>query len=487
MDLSLTLRVEASTPVLLGGYDTRLLHPTGLREGLRPTSLKGLMRWWARAAIAAAVFKKFGVYPTINGADEVASKIFGSAGRASKISVLTRPLEKNYVEDVTNLFKDVLNVRFLKIRDSLITVEAFKELDFDEKIEIPRVHAIKEGTKFEVELRSSAAKEEEFSLAACSLALGLTLDGVGKAASRGFGKFRIIESSSSSFEDLILDPSTDALKYLKSLINKSVEFATGLVDELCENRQIPFIESLDRLFLDQAGAPDYITALKRIGIVVTKLAHKIEPGARREEYLKLARRPGGEYQTWVLGLPRSQEPRLPRNFRRPDVMDILIEDFTKLIGHKYLNKLFNYANFEYPTGYYYFGKKKYAPKPRRRSPIRFSYQNGNIIVFYFEIFDFLILGDALKRIGVHGLKRKRGYPRLQSEDIDVLRVDELLKKEFNFIIDRLRNHAELLDDIVDWANEELKKSIIRRLRRNHSRGGGGRSGWGGVGRRRRRS
>ncbi|MEM3136993.1 MAG: type III-B CRISPR module RAMP protein Cmr1, partial [Thermofilaceae archaeon] len=44
--------LTAVTPILIGGYDTRTSHEVG-REGLRPSSIKGVWRWWARIFVSA--------------------------------------------------------------------------------------------------------------------------------------------------------------------------------------------------------------------------------------------------------------------------------------------------------------------------------------------------------------------------------------------------------------------------------------------------
>ena len=72
-----SLEVETVTPLFIAGADQRNIG----NEGLRPPSLRGLMRWWFRAIMGGIVSTK--------DLRELESKIFGSTNQKSSVKILS--------------------------------------------------------------------------------------------------------------------------------------------------------------------------------------------------------------------------------------------------------------------------------------------------------------------------------------------------------------------------------------------------------------
>ena len=75
--MELKLTVEAVTPIFIAGADQRNIR----NEGLRPPTLRGLMRWWFRAIMGGMV--------SIKNLRELENDIFGSVEQKSVIKVIT--------------------------------------------------------------------------------------------------------------------------------------------------------------------------------------------------------------------------------------------------------------------------------------------------------------------------------------------------------------------------------------------------------------
>ncbi len=87
---SFTLR--SSTPLLLGGYDSYACHGGGFGcEPLRTQSLKGVLRWWSRAALAGALYAS-GVNngQLLSKVRSVEREIWGSVEGVSPVKIRTR-------------------------------------------------------------------------------------------------------------------------------------------------------------------------------------------------------------------------------------------------------------------------------------------------------------------------------------------------------------------------------------------------------------
>ena len=142
---------------------------------LRPSSFKGLMRYWYRALIAENDVKKL---------HEMENQLFGSTSNFSsfRIKVL------NHI----NMKNDVGKEELLPHKNNSF-----------------RGNAIKQGFKFKLELSS---KSEKLDKIADIFELSLLLGGIGKRSRRGFGS---IANTDWKFNDV-----NDLMDYILNILNR---------------------------------------------------------------------------------------------------------------------------------------------------------------------------------------------------------------------------------------------------------------------------
>ena len=99
----LSIELTNITPALVGSWNaTRYTDPDScLVEPPRPTDIAGKTRWWLRAILAAGIYEQYGLHAPTYLLDEIASQIMGSAGdkgHASKIQIVTKLLHNNQIQ-----------------------------------------------------------------------------------------------------------------------------------------------------------------------------------------------------------------------------------------------------------------------------------------------------------------------------------------------------------------------------------------------------
>jgi len=424
--------VETITPLLIGGYDGRTYHGDTLgSESLRVTSVKGVWRWWARALIAAAMVKKLGRCPRyINVVDSYVSKIFGSTQEQSKYSIVVTPHmlnESSY--DVIEKLSKVPRVSLLKMRK-----------------ETKGERFIKPGIKFKITVyrtRDTNPIEDQF--AVWALITSLIFDGVGKITSRGFGKVKInridgrsdlreLEEarrklySSNNHEEVenclkgIIENAVDKAEKVREAIGIEINdedwsaLSTHFIEVPLINNGLMILEVPSKLF------KEYRAALEAIGNASLKLYHKVIKYVKErmnvsEAKQKAYRESGKDIHTWILGLPRSQELRIPVDRSEcskkvKELKEKLESELSKLnLTSKDLVEKVKpnekEAKIEVPTGYYILDKDI---KSRRRSPIRFTVIKTNsgyfTVIYAFKTFDWEKKIDRLIHVSFHHDKEK---------------------------------------------------------------------------------
>ncbi len=507
-DIVFTISARALTPIFIGGYDGRCKHPGGLGfEGLREPSIKGVWRWWARALIAAAIRKAEGVYIDIETADSIVSRILGGSSRrshekvSSKYTIIVSKISTN---DYTSIEDYGDNPRVKLIHMGSEGKERRRRLEPD--------YVIKPGTNITITvLRNRSTRQVEDKFALWSLVLSLILDGVGKITSRGFGKLKItkVEGDNTSELDSILQElyssqTVNAVKEnLKKLIDKAIEkaqnFIAGVNEEeiiRCAKRyekplmEIPLIsEELMMLGIPSKTFTTTKQALLVIGNASLKMYHKMLLLLRRKEKEKekvhdvnqvrreAQRISGKDAHTWILGLPRSQEPAIVHNGKEKEreirkklsrELRSRFENYEKLVKKVKEVEIRGQRRIRIPTGYYYLGVNKEELELRRRSPIRFTLIEAHgskyfVVIYGFKVFDLENILNGLVHVGVH-YERKREGRRVKVINVkrfDVTSITDILRKEGKSL-------ESMIVDIINSVKELIEKSIVEGTRRARS-------------------
>lgn len=166
---SYSFEAEALTPLAIAGEDDR--EPDVKAEGLRPPSVRGMMRWWFRAVMGGVVGAD-GNYRTLRGLE---GRVFGSTGGSSKFRLVVHPgceIEETTAYLAMNDRRNVRNRRGIKYSWM-------------------RRAAIGPSTRFLVTISGRDSAQEELSLGVASLWLIGMLSGVGARVRRGFGSLSI--------------------------------------------------------------------------------------------------------------------------------------------------------------------------------------------------------------------------------------------------------------------------------------------------------
>lgn len=162
---SITLEVEAITPLFIAGADQAYIEG----EGLRPPTLRGLMRWWFRAIMGGIV--------DAGTLQKKESEIFGSTNARSKVRIITNALDKpvgiNQVSALNELRYLWFSIYMQKSRGQ-------------------RISCYPPGSKFSITLISD--NSSILSTAACTLWSTIYLGGVGARMRRGAGSFRVLKA-----------------------------------------------------------------------------------------------------------------------------------------------------------------------------------------------------------------------------------------------------------------------------------------------------
>ncbi|MHA1506260.1 MAG: type III-B CRISPR module RAMP protein Cmr1 [Candidatus Asgardarchaeia archaeon] len=158
-----SFEVETVTPLFIAGADQRNIE----NEGLRPPSLKGLLRWWFRAVMGGMVSK-------ISELRSIENSIFGgkvdSKAHKSKVSIIMG-INKHKI------------FRFNEFR------EYPKYLWFTMKLGVNRYRQIILNGNFEINIR--AREKTPLDIATGALWMLIYLGGVGTRSRRGAGCIRI--------------------------------------------------------------------------------------------------------------------------------------------------------------------------------------------------------------------------------------------------------------------------------------------------------
>ncbi len=214
---SITFIVKVITPTLMGGG-------FGQNDGIRPSEIKGMMRYWFRAVAGS------GVGEDIKALKSLEEKVFGSQERKSPFRMVINNRELKYLNDKSPEFQfsnKMNGLIYLGIGNVLFKYDR-KTRSFkfnDEKINIIAPDSTL-NVKF---LFSPSLKPEIKRLIALSFYLATAFGGFGLRARRGFGSWQIVKSSV-KIQDFEFE------EYKKNDINKAIELAIESIKNLTEKR-----------------------------------------------------------------------------------------------------------------------------------------------------------------------------------------------------------------------------------------------------------
>lgn len=170
------------------------------RVELRPSEIKGLMRWWWRAMVASDQIEEL---------RKNEAKIFGGSGENEGKSKFRLQLSE------PNIFQKSQNSSF-SIQNQFRGIQyLFYSILMDKKNKT----FLAPGCTFDIEI--SAYKEEYVGIAAASLWLAIYLGGFGTRSRRGGGNLEVIEVKGSSPVEFKVQANNP--RELKDFINSNIE------------------------------------------------------------------------------------------------------------------------------------------------------------------------------------------------------------------------------------------------------------------------
>ena len=300
-------RVKIATPLSVGWYDHSKLDS---RFVIRPTSLKGVWRWWARAFVGGVLYERGclksrrggGVYfePDPEGVKKI-SRIVGAVlgmgyaeraeAAASSFKIAVRMLKRPFIGTVTK------GQRSVEYGDGKrAEFQRFNLLSLSTSVE----YAV--GGEFEIEITGRTIDSKRFTLGLEILAAALTLSGVGKGSRKGLGSLDVTWTN-------YLTPTP-----VEKLIEDVRRELNGVIPDKCggQSWDLPPMPVMTKAKIRGEGA----------GEVALSAVYKVtglDPPSLHNFFLRphRARVTEGHYskpdelrkrlEAWVLGLPREQK------------------------------------------------------------------------------------------------------------------------------------------------------------------------------------
>lgn len=280
--MQITLTVENVTPLFIAGADPRHIE----NEGLRPPSLKGLMRWWFRAIMGGMV--------SLSDLKKLEREIFGFTDKKASINVISitrsKPSEINVSPQLKYLW---FSINMQKRKGQRLCHYA-------------------PNSRFEVTIYSSEERCLKIALG-CLWAL-IYVGGIGSRMRRGAGSLKVVKISKDVIYNFIFNGNTinDARNFMEENLKKIFESFRGYAGERYKPQSDPKFAVLSK---------------KHAEIVfVRKPFDKWEQALETisSEYQQFRRRKKLEYR-YTFGLPIITHPRF-RNLRQGSPLFIAIMD-----------------------------------------------------------------------------------------------------------------------------------------------------------------
>ncbi|MEM1903230.1 MAG: RAMP superfamily CRISPR-associated protein [Pyrobaculum sp.] len=302
-----TFTVRAASPTSVGWYEPNL---TDKRFYLRPTSLKGVWRWWARAVVAGVLYDAGQLNCNEDGRCRMDNKEIGSIlgelglGAGGERAVASK----------------------LKIEVEIL--KRPKDCKYEDKTKIPPFFIRGFiGGEFKIKLRGYYVSQGQDVLPAVKLfLLATTLGGVGKGSRRGRGSLDVMNTNLKIGGDIVelLDDIRNNIAKFLNVNPKGGQHDLAPVTLISKsNTEIYRIKCNDRADHHSCYKPCLIAI--RNFFVTTERREKIGRDPLRDKT-----------NDWILGLPRKEykdSKRSKRPSRRPSPF-ILSYHEKHIIGDK---------------------------------------------------------------------------------------------------------------------------------------------------------
>jgi CRISPR-associated protein Cmr1 len=339
------LELQLETPLFAGGHDPLQLDDLWI---LRPSEIKGVWRWWARALVAGALYdagelrgrSKGGMLkaPEPKEAERISRLVGvemglgyadprGGLSRASSYSLVVEPVDANRISRYKRSYRGGLLTFQLGNRQVRLSLQRLSLLA------LGRPHGwnagyLVPGARFRLRVEERLqARPEAVEAALLALSLALTFSGFGKGGRRGLGCLRVVRATGGYAK--LFDARMEASEKVTRAIN-AVRKMVGIAAVESEAEELPPLPSVSarklaggyavrghtlRPFqvLEVRGADAWrlLEELHNFFLRATR-ARKLlgDPKAPDTLRQKLA--------AWVLGLPREQQ-RTGYTIQRRDI------------------------------------------------------------------------------------------------------------------------------------------------------------------------
>ncbi len=214
---SINFTVKTITPTLMGGG-------FGQNDDIRPSEIKGMMRYWFRA-VAGVV-----VGDDIKALKLLEEKVFGSQERKSPFRILIINKKLKYLDKNSSEFQfsnKMNGLIYLGIGNVLFKYDRkTKSFKFNDE----KINMIAPNSTFSVKfLFSPSLRPEIKRLIALSFYLATVFGGFGLRARRGFGSWQIVKSNV-KIQDLEFN------EYIEKDIRRAVELSINNINSLTDKR-----------------------------------------------------------------------------------------------------------------------------------------------------------------------------------------------------------------------------------------------------------
>jgi len=296
-----TLRVRIATPLSIGWHDPNILDR---RFYIRPTSVKGVWRWWARAFVGGVLYERGciraerhrHVYLTPDkvSAEKIAKIVglnlgLGYAGTkkaaASKFKITLKTIKPPSTD------KARYRQGYIHHHGRFLSLHRFRLLTLSSDVEYAT------GGEFEINIDAPGVDKDVFQATAGILVVALTLSGLGKGSRKGLGCLDVIRT----YGDLRPGPPENLLNDVRSALERLIkDDCGGQPDDL---PPLPVVSKAKIHGID-------ITTVYKISDISFDNLHNFFLRPHRAKVLT------GDYakpdplrqnlNAWILGLPREQ-------------------------------------------------------------------------------------------------------------------------------------------------------------------------------------
>jgi len=307
-DLEIFLKL--STPLFAGSWEPNMVD---VEFPLRPQTVKGWWRWWARAYAAGALFDMGFLSEVSKQTLDEISRIVGREAGLGYVDPCGRDSEvSSYLINIiplTNIQPNTISFRGEKPTLQRITLltrtKSAKEIQYVDRAEF----------KMEISLRKKMEKAR-LKAGIGTLLTALILSGFGKGGRRGLGCVDILEFKMKDgiFIEQFEQANASDVNFVKKLVNETKNAYRTLAERVCNRSpsSLPLVPPLQSISARKIEKSDirvfqiYSLDSKEILNNLQNL-HNFFVSARRKKVFSGKDPFREEYFGWTLGLPRKQK------------------------------------------------------------------------------------------------------------------------------------------------------------------------------------